>query len=574
MPGDRSVPWVCAALVLASALAAIALSDGPGVFTVDCGAKSLQAQRLLDSGYRAFDLPYPGRRFDPAGRHFPVPAPYAVARGDRFHSQYPVAYAALAAPFAALLGPAGLRLPAALGLAACAGLFAAWLRPAFGRRWALASGLALALATPLAFYGVTVWEHAPTVALALLAQQLAARPGTGRLLGAGAVVGLACWLREELFLVGAALALCVWLARRRPIEVALLAAGAAAPAAALLVFNAHHLGSPLGAHVAGNVGAVHAPSWAGALRDLGAILTGYGAHADEAWLLVALLFACWIGGALAVRRGAGVAAPLAAIAAPSLAAWLVAWLRLAGSAHPVLTLAHGNGFLLRMPAVALAGAGLALVSSRSALAPLRFGTGVGLVFLALGLVFRVLFTDFLPGLHWAPRMLLPALPALGALAVAVLHEACSAGGVASRRVGVAAALAFAIAGLLGSVQALTLLEHMKRDSADLEARVLALEPSVIVTDHVGISQQLPGTWREKTWLLVRGGADLAELARALRRGGVEQVALLTRPHGRAAAPAPPGYGCGPVEQLRPKRVPAVLDFDVRVCRLAAARPER
>ena len=62
-------------------------------------------------------------------------------------SQYPPAFPALAAPFLALLGPAGLRVPAALGTAACAALFVLWTAPVLGWRRASFGGLALGVAT-------------------------------------------------------------------------------------------------------------------------------------------------------------------------------------------------------------------------------------------------------------------------------------------------------------------------------------------------------------------------------------------------------------------------------------------
>ena len=128
--GRRAAPWICAAVALLAALSVIFGTPRETVFTVDCGSKALQAQRLLDTGYRAFDLDSSARALDPSGRWFAVPPPYAVPRAGRFYAQYPVAYAALAAPFLAALGPGGLRVPAAVGLAACAGLMAAWVAPA------------------------------------------------------------------------------------------------------------------------------------------------------------------------------------------------------------------------------------------------------------------------------------------------------------------------------------------------------------------------------------------------------------------------------------------------------------
>ncbi|MFQ5416682.1 MAG: hypothetical protein ACE5FL_06495, partial [Myxococcota bacterium] len=391
------VPWACATIVFLVSLGVVAGSPGDGVWTVDCGSKELQARRLVDTGYRAFDLGYTARALDPSGRWFPVPSPYALRRGDRYFAQYPVAYAAVAAPFFAVFGPVGLRVPAALGLAACAALIAAWVAPALGRRWSLAAGLGVPLATPLVFYGVTIWEHSLTVALALGAQLLAARAGRGRLAAAGFLIGCATWFREELFLMGLALAAALLATRRRPAELLWLALGALPAALGLLAFNALVLGHPLGSHILGNVGAVHSPSFGEALRDVGAIIAGYGTVPAEGAVFVLVVVVCLVAGWQTGRSGRALGSVVAGIAAVSLLAWLLATVRLANASHPVLELARTNGFALRMPVVALAGAGAARVFARSELSPLRFGMAVGLFFLAFGLPFRVLWTDFLAG---------------------------------------------------------------------------------------------------------------------------------------------------------------------------------
>ena len=76
-----------------------------------------------------------------------------------------------------------------------------WLAPVCGRRWALAAALALVFATPLFFYGVTLWEHSLTVAASLTAWLWLDRDSPARLFGAGCLLASACWLREEIALM-------------------------------------------------------------------------------------------------------------------------------------------------------------------------------------------------------------------------------------------------------------------------------------------------------------------------------------------------------------------------------------
>ena len=162
--------------VLAACLAVIAATPGDAYWINDCGNKALVAERLLESGFRQADFAQPGRALDPEGRWFPIPPPFALRRGTEFVSAYPLAYPALAAPGLAVWGARGLRLPAALGAAAAAALLGACLAPVLGAAGALAAGLTLGLATPVFFYGVTVWEHAPALALALAGWLLLLQP--------------------------------------------------------------------------------------------------------------------------------------------------------------------------------------------------------------------------------------------------------------------------------------------------------------------------------------------------------------------------------------------------------------
>ena len=117
---------MCGVLAFGVCLAVISLPPRDTYWIIDGASKGVMAEQLLASGYRDFSFSHPGGEVDPAGTFFPVPG-YAIPHGDRFISIFPPAYSALAAPFAALLGPVGLRVPAALGVAACASLLALWL---------------------------------------------------------------------------------------------------------------------------------------------------------------------------------------------------------------------------------------------------------------------------------------------------------------------------------------------------------------------------------------------------------------------------------------------------------------
>ena len=251
--GGNGSAIVVGAIVLAACLAVIYGTPRDSYWIVDCGNKALVAERLLETGFGELSFDYPGAAVDPDWIGFPIRSQFSIPHGEGFVSAYPPAYSALSVPFLLLLGPPGLRVPAALGVAACALLFTVWLTPPVGRRWAVAGGSTLGLATPLFFYGTTVWEHSLTVALSLGAWVVLARPSWVRLASAGLLTASACWFREELALMGLALAAACYLRWRRLWVLAALFAGALLPLAALLAFNSAAYDRPLGPHAAANL---------------------------------------------------------------------------------------------------------------------------------------------------------------------------------------------------------------------------------------------------------------------------------------------------------------------------------
>jgi hypothetical protein len=551
----------CGAAAFLACLLAILLAPNDSVWTVDCGAKALLAEQFLATGFDRLAFEYPAAPYDPDGRAFPIPAPFAVPVGDVFVSQYPPAYPATAAPFLALLGPAGLRIPAALGVAACAFLFAFWTAPVFGERRAIAGGLALAVATPLFFYGVTIWEHSITVALPLAAVVALSRRGAARALLAGGLAGAACWYREELILMLPALALACAMSERSWREIAALALGAAVPGAALATFNNALYGHPLGVHVSYNVHA--SPPASQILRDVGALLSGYGADATEGALLAAAALGALALGALVVRDDRRHTLAISVAAVLGLAAWARGAGAIAGAAIPLVELTRFNGFAIQLPLFCLAGVGFARLRRTPELAPLRLGILAGLGFLAFALPFRVAFSDFSSGGHWGPRMLLPAVPALVALSLAEVTAR-------SRAVWRTVWVALVAAGLLSSTLSLRLLDAQKRESRALRDRIAAVEAEVVVTNFPALSQQLPALWQDRPLLLVNDAAGFSEIAHTLGREGVASFLFVKAAYRRLART--PGAACELAGRHRGRHVARVFDADLLRCRPDPASP--
>lgn len=493
-------------------------------WTGDCANKALVAERLLATGFRNPDFDHPARAVDPAWHAFPLPD-LSIPRGDGRVSVFPLVYPAVAAPFLALLGPAGLRWPAALGVGVCAALFAVWLAPVFGRWVALAAGAFLALGTPLFFYGVTVWEHSLTVALVLLAAVLLQRPGRTAAFVGGASLGLAGWLREELVLMGLVFALVEYLRTRDTRRTLALCAGGGVCGVVLATFNLAVYGSMLGPHAAALDPAL-------ALRQTGmselatriaSLVVGRTGGPAEAWGLFAIAVVAVAAGGIAEWRCRLRGPAFAAAVAVGLGCWALAILRIA-QGPPLVGLVSYNGLLPQIPMVGLAGIGAVRVMRSDALAPLRPAILAGLVFallaMALGLLTQSVFGM---GLHVSPRKLLPALPTWVALALAAVWVP----GTAAPKRGVALSAALlVVAGVASSAVAGYLLHHQKVEAAELQDAVSGRSEPFAVSGDAMLTQALTGIWHEEPLLYAPHEAVLREVVAAMRARGVRRFLVL------------------------------------------------
>jgi hypothetical protein len=430
----------------------------------------------------------------------------------------------------------------------------------FGERRAFAGGLALALATPLFFYGATIWEHSITVALPLASVAALSRPNGARALLAGLLAGAACWYREELVFMLPALAFACLLCDRTWREVAVLMLGAAIPGAGLVLFNSVVYGHPLGVHVSYNVHA--SPPLTEILRDFGALISGFGANPTEGALLATSAGAALGLAVLVVRDDRRL--PLAVVAATTLglAAWLRGTTAISSATIPFVEMIRFNGFAVQFPLVCLAGVGFARLRRTPEYAPLRIGVLAGIAFLAMALPFRVAFSDFSSGGHWGPRMLLPAAPALVALALAAVDA--PPGTPARSRVVVRGVwIALVAAGLVSSALSIRLLDDQKRESRALRQRIAAVDAAVVVTNFPALGQQLPNLWHERPLLLVRDAAGFADVARSLEREDIEEFLFVQGAHRRLGQR--PGALCVPVGRHRGRHVARIFDVELLRC---------
>lgn len=248
-------PWLALLLVGLLLLLGLALLPGGVLWHSDEGAKLLQLRNLrLDGIMPVAQISYPGRDLDTALRFVPLhPKQYRLDAAGNITLQWPLFLAVLTAPFYALLGMAGLYFWPLLGaLGSCLVAWRLALYIGTPPRLAPLAIPLLGLATPLGFYSWLFFEH--TLAAFLVAasvllllrgmaggqetetrgqeaggrgqetvdgaqnrttpvtqraarstQHSPARQGTaGRLLfAAGGLLGLAIYLRSELYVLAA-----------------------------------------------------------------------------------------------------------------------------------------------------------------------------------------------------------------------------------------------------------------------------------------------------------------------------------------------------------------------------------
>lgn len=225
-----------------------------GWITGDQGSKFLQTRAFALNGPFHPGIEVLAHDVDPDYRQ---QEPKLDNRGGLLVSEFLWLLPLITAPFYAALGLHGLYVIPALSVLV---IFVA--AAALGRRMGDARGLITAwiavAATPVLFYGVELWEHAPAAACVIVAAVLLApedRPTSrSRLFGAGAAVAIGSLFREEVVATIPALlfarALLPGPAIARLLRDGLLVgAGAAAVFLAAVPMNLVMYGSPLPTHI-------------------------------------------------------------------------------------------------------------------------------------------------------------------------------------------------------------------------------------------------------------------------------------------------------------------------------------
>lgn len=571
-PETRRLAALLVGLVALVFVAPAVCTPHDGFWIIDNGAKFVQVQSILRSGYQRYDILWPGRVIDPALQWQPFPHPFGRVVDGRLYCQYPPFFALVSAPLYQAFGHAGLYvLPLLGGLAILAGV---WRLAALLSAAPLASFAAVVvagLATPLWFYSATFWEHTPAVALttwavaALLAGERREHGSRIRLssggrdartpprmrscIRAGTLMGLAIWFRDELYLLAALLAVVLLLnAWRTGIRWRAVAAYCVACGAALTplwIFQALVLGNPLGHHF--NADDLAA---GGLLRHLATrwhVLRNLLLMADEsaAFSLVligpGLLLWAWYPrlSPRTFERAAGIVA-----GGTALAAAVIFWrfltanspmqhLFVTNSLFAVTPVLFLGALRVRSPRQSATDGSAPLVISPSRMLWL-IGAGYALVYILVAPL------ENATGCHWGGRFLLPLYPLLAVLAAVAAAEAWRQQ-AHWRYVTRGLLLAGVCGSVLLQVYSLAMLHQRKSFIAALNAAAAERPEAMIIADETAMFMplNLANVFYEKPSFLVTTPEEASALGQAFCERGIPVALWITRlppPSG----PIPPG----------------------------------
>lgn len=489
-----------------------------GVFWIsDAGNKYLVAENFVAGGFAHVSIGYPAAGLDPAFRWFPTAGEHFVRAGTGFYSIVSFVFPLLNAPLVALLGESGATILPLAGLIALLALVPRVARAA-GVRDDWAAIVAVAFATPLAFYGLDFWENTLSAFLALLAIVLLLRerpdwrpsPGlrhSGGAWLAGLAAGLSCALREEGYVFLAALAIAVALRERR--AAARLLGGAALVILPLLVAQQLIYGNPLGLHLA-----VHAAGDGIALperlaRNLFYFLLQFHERAGMAALLAIAPVAAAIVGAFRGGERLRLVAQLAVLVAAAAGVMMVVT-----HDDPIANTIETQGLLLFLPFAALPATRwreLIGGGSNETVALLARTTCI-----YVGLMPLVLRANW-SGIIWGPRYFVVIAPLLVIVSLAAVDRGRGAKTVAL--------LLFAVAVAL-ELHGLLLLQRKLTATARLRDAVRSASP-VVLTDVFWLPEELGSLYFEKRLLMPPTAGECSLALRTLRARGVERVTFVT-----------------------------------------------
>lgn len=478
------------------------------VYSGDIGVKYVQARAMAAHSLSSMDIPYPGDFLDPAREFFPMRPPFILSTAATTQAIFSPVSAVLQAIPVALLGVRGLILLSIMG--AVVTLWAAVRLAPPGA--AAAVLIAIGIGSPLWFYAVSGWEHAPAVAFGTAAFTVAARGrGTRAAAIAGLLLGGGAVLRDEVVLLLPGIAAVLWWRSRSARPVAVMAGAVLVPLMMAATVEVGWFHRPAAAHLRH---AVHLVQRATHLSDAPnpdvPVLTPFTMRdryetVVQYWLLGYgnnwLIALCASGLAAAVVMQWN-GKPLA------LLAWLVVMAGFAAiDLYEVVTAPKWLAGLLRVSPY-LVFALLPLPSRPAAPEWLR----PAILFTAAAyLVIAFAGVDTSGGKSLGPRLLLPLLPLLAVSAIIGIGAYLRAPAVLDRAIGSIGVLLVGMAVTIHALGCVPAYYARNRDDANALQSVAETGQRLIVADDEFTAQLLLPLYYRRILLL----ADTPELSRRL-----------------------------------------------------------
>jgi hypothetical protein len=545
---DRLLVLTTAVIIAGYAVFGLVILAPEALYSGDIGVKYVQARALVKNRFTSLDMPYPGRYIDPNRSFSPLQAPFVMKTGGQTQAIFPPASALLQA---VAVGIAGLRGMIALSIAAAAVvlLCACAMAPPPQR---VAVAVAVGVGSPLWFYAISGWEHAPAIAFGMAAFALAMRAPLESLSAgtaaatAGALIGAGATLRDEVVLLVPGLLLLIWIRTGAWRPLLWACAGALIPlllsaAIEVLWFNrppaahlrhaVHMLESALHLTTQPNLDVPVLEKFTMRERfDTVVIywLLGRGTDRQVAVFtvgLVAALVVRW-----RWRSSAG------------LLVWLLAFsATTAGDVWEVVTAPKWLAGLVRVSPVVVCAlfpfaAGDARRAAESRLTNLF--PALTLAATAAFLVIAFAGVDTSGGKSLGPRLLLPLLPLLSVSALMIVASHLRSTLAIDRLVGYTGAALVAAAVVIHVGGTIPAYKQRNADDASVVRAVAASPERIVVADDMFTAQMLFPLYDRKMILLADSDAKAGALGETLHEWDIPHVLLVTRNPERSVALPP------------------------------------
>lgn len=490
-----------------SLLFAAALLPPEPVWITDNGNKLMIMHNFMEHGSIFFDHPSP-ENFPFGGFHFQT---LENGRITSFHSPYlPV----MTAWLCKISGKAGVLLIPVVSLA----LILSVMLEFPGKKYRILIALA---AAPLFFYSLLLWEMIPAALTVTLAAWLFFR---GRTTVAGAVFAAGLWMREELWVLGAILAL-ILICQKQWKIMWRFALGAAIPAAALLLCNTLLFGNPAGVH--GSTYFVNNRPEMTFYSRFREVIFNFYQH---------LIRFDTLGRWSAPAAFAVIIPALAAGFAPGYRRWRK-FKKIAGVIFAAGTLLFAAALWKEKQYLFISAVTFGLFISVPVLAgfllnlrPLlcdrnRFTATAARLSLLYILIVPFLLNPHDIGLTWGARHFIMIIPVMIGLSIYGMIRA----GFFTCTTGKAVCAACAAAGIIMQLYAVTALVKVTADTENLQNEILAIPQKTVVSDLFFIPEMTPQVPFAKTQLEISSAKQLESAINYLEKENISSFILILSP---------------------------------------------